>query len=262
MVGLKPSKTDESDTQWVLPFADLMTLLLVIFVTLAAMGDIRPGRRFNEVSGGVRAAFGFDSARSPELSRLLTVSRKPGLVERLEQAGLTGRSTSQLSNGSGERLAPCEMVTDRDQVTLRVPGESAFDRFGAVLRPETEKLLVALAGLLNEGYMNGGRTQIEIRGYAGDGTLPDTVSFRDAWDLSYERAKTVADTLVRAGVARGRLSVVAMGAPETPSTPKPGDGQQPDATVPMGRRIEITVHAAQPGGHAKGIADKEAPSHG
>lgn len=262
MVGLRPNKTDESDAQWVLPFADLMTLLLVIFVTLAAMGDLRPGRRFQEVSGGVRAALGFASAESPDLSKLLTASRQPSLVERLEGAGLTGRAVAQLTNGSGERLAPCEMLTERDQVTLRIPGDSAFDRFGAALRPEAERLLVALAALLNEGYLNAGRTRIEIRGYAGDGALPDTVSFRDAWDLSYERAKVAADTLVRAGVARSRITVAAMGERNPASTPAFRDDGRPDVAESMGRCVEMTVHAAQPGGHAKGIADKEASSHG
>lgn len=260
MADLKPNKTDEGDAQWVLPFADLMTLLLVMFVTLAAMGDIRPGRRFNEVTGGVRAAFGFGASGPAELSRLLTGSRKLGLVERLEQAGLTGTTTAQLSNGNGERLAPCEMVADRDQVTLRVPGESSFERFSSSLKPEAGRLLTALAGLLNEGYMTGGRTRIEVRGYAGDGDIPDTAAFRDACDLSYERAKVVADTLVRAGVARGRIYVVAMGDEELLATPN--GGRKPDTASSTGRRIEITVHAAQPGGRAKGIADKEAPSHG
>ncbi|MBP7933865.1 MAG: OmpA family protein [Phycisphaerae bacterium] len=263
MVGLKPKSIDESDAQWVLPFADLMTLLLVIFVTLAAMSDLRPGRRFNEVSGGVRAAFGFGPAGSTDLRGLLTPAGKPGLVERLEQAGLTGTARSELSNGSGERLAPCEMVTDGDRVTLRVPGDSTFDRHGAVLRPEAERLLVALAGLLSEGYLTSGRTRIEIHGYAGDGPISDTVAFRDAWDLSYERGKAVADTLVRSGIARGRISVTAMGDQGLLTTPISGDGrQEPETARMMGRRIEITVRAAEPGGHVKGIADKEATSHG
>ena len=262
MADLKPHKTDESDAQWVLPFADLMTLLLVMFVTLAAMGDIRPGRRFDQVTGGVRAAFGFGSSGPAELSKLLTTNRKPSLVERLEQAGLTGKTTAQLSNGNGERLAPCEMVADRGQVTLQVPGDSSFDRFSATLRPEAGKLLIALAALLNEGYITEGRTRIEIRGYAGDGAIPDTAAFRDPWDLSYERAKVVADTLTRAGVARGRISIVAMGEATSTAAPKSTAGLMPDTAPATGRRIEMTVYAAQPGGHAKGIADKEPPSHG
>lgn len=262
MAGLKPHKTDESDAQWVLPFADLMTLLLVIFVTIAAMGDVRPGRRFDEVTGGVRAAFGFGSSGPAELAKILTGSRQPGLVERLEQAGLTGKSETQLSNGSGEQLARCEMIADRDRVTLRVSGEASFDRFNSSLRPEAERLLTALAGLLNEGYMTGGRTRIEVRGYAGDGAIPDTATFRDAWDLSYERARVVADALVRAGVARGRVCVIAMGDEDSLVAPKSSGGRKADTAPATGRRIEITVHAAQPGGHVQGIADKEAPRHG
>ena len=85
------------------------------------------------------------------------------------------------------------------------------------------------------GFLAGGRSEIEIRGHAGDGPFPPVVPFRDALDLSYARARAVADIFVRAGIAPERIRITACGDADPLSEGPDLEGAN--------RRVEIVVHA-------------------
>lgn len=254
---LKRLKANESRWQWALPYGDLMSLLLAVFVMIAAMSELRVDERFQDVAGGVRSAFGFSHLdRTASLSELLSDAR-PTLLERLEQACLGGSARTGLGAGSDEALTDCEMIVHPDRVILRVSGEVAFESYSSVPSARAARAITRLAD-----YLADGQTDLEVRGHCATDVLPEDVPFRDVWDLSYERARGVARTLVRSGVSGDRLHMSAWGNHDPLVPPVLGKvtavGENPSAN----RRIEIIVHAVPSAWHVKKIAEKERGNNG
>lgn len=246
MFRLKRLNLDDGESSWVLPYGDLMSLLLVVFVMIAAMSELGAGPRFTTVSRAVQSAFGF----VPDSSALGApdggFSRRLTLLERLEQAGLRSDGTPSAVAAAEVALACCDVVVEPDRVAIRIAGPASFEAFSASMKPAAIRAAERLAV-----FLAGGQAQLEIRGHNGDGPLPASVPFRDGMDLSYERARAVADVLIRAGVSRDRIRIGACDDSDPLAWGQP-------ANVPDGanRRIEIIVHAV-PAAHNKSIAEKE-----
>ena len=116
---------------------------------------------------------------------------------------------------------------------IRVAGPASFGPFSARLRPPARRAIAQIAEFLIDG-----RARLEIRGHNGDGPVPSDVPFRDGLDLSYARARAVADALQAAGVSGDRLYVAAWG-DNDPLVVGPGA-----ASGGGNRRVEIILQAA------------------
>ncbi len=248
MFWLRHVKRAEGDeSSWALPYGDLMSLLLAVFVMIAAMSELRPGRRFGVVAAAVRDAFGFAAGggASPGAGTAAW-QRRLTLIERLEQAGLRRAGAGPARGPDEDLLGPCDVITERDQVMIRVPGPIAFEQFSAQLKPEGRRVVARMAE-----YLIGGHARLEVRGHNSEQSVPEEVPFRDGLDLSYARARAVADELTAAGVSGDRLFITAWG-DNDPLVAAAG-------TVAAGanRRIEIIVHAVAAAPRVQAIAEKE-----
>lgn len=234
----------EGDSAWILSFADLMSLLMAVFIMIASVSELRHGRRFDRMRLSVQAAFGFPLTADESLEVSAAV-RPPTLAERLERLGLAAATGEVAESLDLESQVPCDVVTRSDSVLIRIGGGAVFDSFSASLKPAGERLLRRLAT-----YLGDGRGRIEVRCYAGDGSIPAEAPFRDASDLSYQRARAVASVLWAVGVPAQRVELVACGdvplsAAETPAA---GSG--------VNRRIEIVVRVVDSPAAASAIAEK------
>lgn len=245
------TKTDEAaDSSWLLPFGDMMSLLLAVFVMIAAMSELRRDDRFDRIGSAVRSSFGFSAIeRSPGTTALS--DRASTFVERLQKAGLMSSGLRVPEPIDPELAACCEVTTGPDRIVVQVGGAVAFERFRAQLMPKARQLL----GRIGEALANG-QTRLEIRAHAGDGQLPPQAGFGDAMDLSFARARAVTNLLIGSGIASDRISVTTCGDQNSPPT----EGEQSDQV--WGRRIEIIVHTREPGVHALNIAEKERAENG
>jgi len=261
MFWLKRLKTVEDDVHWSVPLGDLMSLLLAMFVMIAAMSELKAGPHYRKVAGGVRRAFGF-SPQAPGPPAAIPTSRPKTLLERLEQAAAAPEGPLALDAGSDDSLAPCQVVRQAEGLSLRLPAAGTFDRFSGALKPAGARVLARLAD-----YLAPGQAALEVWAYADGGPIPGGLPFRDGVDLSYQRARAVADALVRGGVDRARLCVVAAGdhqasiGPANPpaeampaARPAPAP---PAAPVSQGWVVEIFVWSAASDAHASKIAEKE-----
>lgn len=230
MFWLKRLKQNETHVSWALSYGDLMSLLLAIFVMISAMSELRQGERFYRVRDSVLAALGFGDRADldgfgSQASGAMT------LLQRLERAGLhVGDGGAATGREAGEL---CDVLAERDRIVIRLPGATTFDRFSAQLKPQAQRRVEHLAILLKDGV-----AQLEIRGHAGDGAMPQDAPYRDAFDLSYQRARAVADVLERNGVALGRIRAAACG----DSEPLLMDTARAIVTG-VNRRVEIAIHA-------------------
>ncbi len=239
----------ETDSSWAVSYGDLATLLLAVFVMIAAMSDLDGGERFVRMSNGVRKAFGLGVMPLP--NRGPSLRSAPTLLDRLKQAGFAQRTKVQLIGPDDEALAACDVLLSGDALTLQIAGTQSFTRHSAALQPTAVKALQRIAGYLAEST-----GPVEIRGHAGDGRLPLGAPFRDNLDLSYARARAVVDVLVERGVSRDRIFVTASDSAaqsaaetNTPSS-RPSAELASDSMPDVGRCIEIIVHASPEAAHA------------
>jgi flagellar motor protein MotB len=251
MFWVKRLKTAEEDVHWSVPYGDLMSLLLAMLVMIATMSELKAGSRYHRMAGGVRAAFGF--SEKPTRAAAVATARPVTLIERLEQVARSDAGPARLDLGSDESTAPCEVVREGDRLAMRVPADAAFEPFSGVPKPATDRLLGRLADFVAAGHGS-----VEVRAFADDGNMPAGAPFRDAWDLSYQRARAAAEVLTRRGVSRDRLCVIAMGNPKVlagPADPtvRPTPATSPAASAPRSSvrasSLEIVVQAAA--GHAQ-----------
>jgi flagellar motor protein MotB len=218
-----------------------MSLLLAVFVMIAAMSELRAGSRFDEVGSAVRDAFGFAPINGDAGEDTPAMQT---LLDRLKQAGLQDRSFDPQEADDRALLRACEIVADRERLVIRVSGQTLFETHSARLRLEGFEVIHRLAD-----FLAGGRSRLEVCGHNGDGPLPADAAFRDGLDLSYVRARAVVDALTRAGVEPERLMITAAGDQDPLASERSG------AASGLNRRIEIIVHADTSASRSESIAE-------
>lgn len=192
--------------EWVVTYGDLMSLLLTFFVLLAALSELKREEKYLEIVREIQKAFGFEHVQgvmtSETLPKEALLRETPSIVSR-KQSAEEGDTTDEGLQGVRQT------VTEIREGKVVVGGVISFDRFSAEVGPETVRRLAEFVE-----QFKGHRTKIEVKGHATAEPLPPDSPYRDAWDLSYARAKAVADELIRLGVDARRIRIIAAGSTE------------------------------------------------
>ena len=200
----------EEGMDWIVTYADLMTLLLVFFVLLFSISSLNM-ERFKAAILSIQASLG-ESAPAMGLIDLIGadgVLDKPARID--EIIGI--RSTRQ------EALAQIDAminqrglqgrieVFERDgAIIIHIRGAVLFDSGMARLTTEGRPILAAIARIVEE-FRN---FKVNIKGHTDN--LPiATERFPSNWDLSAIRATTVLRYLIEAGVDPARLTATGYG---------------------------------------------------
>ena len=216
---------------WIVTFSDLMMLLLCFFVILVSMSEIKKDQRFDAVMESLRKAFGGyeGSVGAIPIENVPTNSLIVRLLE-LDTPILEKKNQSE-TDEEGMEGRKFRVTNVRDGLQVVVGGLVTFDRFSATLKPQGRELIAKTAERLR-GY----NTKILVRGHTTQEPLPEDSIYEDARDLSYARAKAVADLLERHGVRRIRILPVAVGDTE-PLVRQ----AYTEARRALNRRVEILV---------------------
>jgi chemotaxis protein MotB len=211
-------------------YSDTMTLLLCFFVIIVSFSEVKKDQRFQAVMESLRRAFGgFEGGVGlVPVPDLPTNTLLVKLLE-LEIPEYTDKEGDAQDEGiHGKRF---RVTNVRDGVEVVVGGRITFDRFSATLKPEGRELIAKTAERLR-GY----NTKVLVRGHATREPIPSDSIYKDARDLSYARAKSVADELVANGVRSARLVMVAVGDAE-PLVRQ----AYTDERLALNRRVELLV---------------------
>jgi len=195
---------EHADESWLIPYADLLTLLLALFIVLFAMGKTdekkfgEMGRSFNVAFGGGAATlFSFNQGppvvspqdAPPQTTQLNTSLMSPSQTTADSQAAL--RETVQLlqvkeavdryikAAGLGGDL---ETQLTEDGLRIRIRDSALFRSGQADLLPESRVLAGNVAKLLA-----GLNQQIIVAGHT-DNVPINTAQFPSNWELSGMRA--------------------------------------------------------------------------
>jgi chemotaxis protein MotB len=223
------------DERWLITYADMITLLLALFVVLYALSDTNL-RKFNEFAQSVSAAFstdvfqgtraitvtsGFDSA--PDVgsidsgSGVLDADRRTveaTIKDYAVQEGLGGQiSVDQVPEGIAIRISD----------TLLFPsGRARLDARSAAL---LEKIIGVVQPLPN---------RLRVEGHTDD-ERPSGPFYTDNWRLSIDRATAVLEAMAAGGIEPSRLAAAGYGEyrPLVPNADEPSRARN--------RRVDVLI---------------------
>jgi chemotaxis protein MotB len=218
----------ENAERWLLTYADMITLLMVLFIVLFAIGQIDQ-KKFDKLHDGLAQSFGTSTvlnggaglldasavqAPAPDDSRaglealqrqreaMLADQKAADAASKAAQtmSKLEGAFTEALKNQGLTGAVEFVEVDRRGLVVNIITDRVLFDLGQATLRPSGGKVLDAIAPVL-KGLPNG----LVIEGHTDNQPISDS-RFASNWELSTERATTVLRHLLVDGIDASRVA--------------------------------------------------------
>jgi chemotaxis protein MotB len=257
----------ENHERWMVSYADMLTLLFVLFVVLFAMSQVDQAK-FAALAKGLAASFGgpitAQPGTTPEGSVLdglpgvvdiasalppeptvaqaeVDQAAAQAAVERAERIAAEAKSAYDELAAARDRIdealrqagfpdAAQYEIDERGLVVHIVADAVLFDAERADLRPEGRRILAAVAPTLGDVG-----NDLRVEGHANQ--LPVTAGgpWPSNWELSAYRATTVLRALAGNGIPDERMSADAYGSTE-PLVPT----SDPSA-ISTNRRVDIVV---------------------
>jgi chemotaxis protein MotB len=219
---------------WVMTYGDMMSLLLTFFILLAALSELKKEDEFQAIVEQVKKSFGMQGGggrvAAPDDPKLT-------LMKRLESVQFLQQRHRQQSNADdpGIEGRQREVTKVREGMKFVVGGRITFEPGSAELTEYAKRQLDAVAS-----QMRGLNNKLELRGHAAAMELVDNdqAKFRNLWDLSYARARSVMEYLTspELGIRAERVRLIA-NADREPLEKRvyTADEQEPN------RRVEVLV---------------------
>jgi chemotaxis protein MotB len=212
-----PSPKEEGLPEWIMSYADMITILMAFFVVMYSMVAMRPeesepgqgGERQKAVMEALKDQFGAESS---------TARRPPWsiMVRPIKEHTVKPDSPDLISKSGTQATGP---VGEQRKMQMIRPGETPTDG-GIVLFPEGESQLTSVQKKqleLTVDQVHGKPQRIEIRGHTSRRPVPKGADFRDNWDLAYARCHNTLDHLIDLGVDSKRIALTVMAENEPPS---------------------------------------------
>ncbi|MBM7856126.1 chemotaxis protein MotB [Desulfohalotomaculum tongense] len=169
------------DESWLIPYADLLTLLLALFIVLFASSTV-DAQKYNALKQSLSAAFYSGSG-------ILDTKTSPdNIIEEMEKTvndrGL-GQLKEQLDKYISENNLGTELQTNlyNDSLVITIRDEAFFDSGSAVVKPKAKKTITSIARIL-EQYP---QYEVVVSGHT-DNVPINNKEFESNWDLSSKRA--------------------------------------------------------------------------
>jgi len=190
-------------------FGDMMSLLLCFFILLQAFSELKQDHEYQRVITAVKEAFGYSGGVG-----VLPTDDPPlrSMIQILEAMAQEHFQKSKISHSEEQGITGKQTRVSRvhDGMMFTIGGSITFDPGSAELKDSARGELEKIGDLLR-----GRNNKIAIRGHAANKQLPEDSPYRDLRDLSYFRAKAVADYLItEVGIDPDVLVVDARGATE------------------------------------------------
>ena len=240
----------ENEERWLLTYADMITLLMVLFIVLFSIGQVDlkkfeelkqglttsfGGRGETVIEGGVGILEGAPAALDEETAIEILEAQDAAKAAGEQQLRETAQEVQTALAGKGLGDTVTYRLEDRGLVLQIVTDQVLFDLGKAELRPEGKAVLDGLADALR-GVPN----RLAVEGHTDNRPISG-FPFGSNWELSSFRATTVLRYLVeQKGLDRKRISAGGYGE-ERPLFPNDTLAHQS-----KNRRVEIVVLASAP----------------
>ncbi|EFM10822.1 OmpA/MotB domain protein [Paenibacillus curdlanolyticus YK9] len=203
---------EHADESWLIPYADLMTLLLALFIVLFSMSSV-DAKRFDEMSRAFNMALDggvgvLDNFRSVQTGKDLNDEKEREKSKQEQKQQTVTKTQQQQQQDDLEKLRKKEqedleklkkqldqyiksmgLTTQLDtklnqsQLLITISDNALYASGSSAVKPESRKLGQAIAKMLKQypGY------EIIVAGHTDNQPISNS-DFRDNWDLSSDRA--------------------------------------------------------------------------
>jgi chemotaxis protein MotB len=195
-----------ADERWLVTYADMVTLLLAVFIVLYALSDTNV-RKFTAFAQSVSAAFSTDVFQGEQAVSITDGADIAPSVGNFDSGSGVVASDFKTVNAAisdyviGKGLAGQVSVDQVPEgIAIRIKDALLFQPGRAALDDRSTEVLQRIAGTL-AGYPN----PVRIEGNTDD-IAPTGPFYTDNWHLSTARAIAVLDVLTQAGIDPARLA--------------------------------------------------------
>lgn len=182
MSSRKHKKHDEHiDETWLIPYADLLTLLLALFIVLFASSTIDT-QKYNNLKEALSAAFQggprvIDTRSFPDdIIEKMEKTQKDSTLEQLKI-----QLDQYISENNLTMVLETHIINDNLLITIR--DYALFDSGRAEIKPEFRPTVVAISTILDK-YS---QYEVVVSGHT-DNVPINNAEFQSNWDLSSKRA--------------------------------------------------------------------------
>lgn len=179
---------EEGAPEWMVSFADMVTILMAFFVVMYSMGGQKDEKKEEAVMTSLRQHLG----RYPGVPAGRLVPRNSKLLKLAALPDETGKKIRGKQNSNIPPQQPGE--------PLALGGYLYFDAVTESL-PEEGQRQIALAAEI----LSGKPQRIEVRGYTTRRPLPQDSAFADHWELAYARCRQTMQELIKLGIEPNRI---------------------------------------------------------
>ncbi|GIP19019.1 flagellar motor protein MotB [Paenibacillus montaniterrae] len=244
------------DESWLVPYADILTLLLALFIVLYSMNSVDQ-KKFEELSQAFSIAF---SSGQSVLDMPSIVERGPDIRTELggkedateqgmtEKEPLSEAEMEQVIEQSKTELNELKQQIDQyiadnglttsletslnmSQLLITIRDNALFNSAEATVNREGQELAVSIAEML-ENYPD---FNIEIAGHTDNSPI-STAQFRSNWDLSVMRAVRFMDIMLENdALDPKRFSAIGYGEHHPVASNDTAEGKAKN------RRVEVSI---------------------
>ena len=192
---------DEGAGEWLVTYADMVTLLLTFFVLLVALANFDT-KKYEAVVESIQNTFGKMEAPHGDQGRLELTRTMPRSLDQLtglEQEPLLEDIQQMVKHKNIEDSV--RVTSQGNLVIIEVSGQTMFDSGQTQLKPAALALLDQIAGIV-KSYPD---YALHIKGH----TDPRPISspkFESNWELSALRATSVLRYLISKGIVPKRMT--------------------------------------------------------
>jgi chemotaxis protein MotB len=207
----------EEQEDWLMSYADMITLLMSFFVLLISMSHIDP-IKYEQVEGGMARDIG-----KRETTRPLQQMRSE-VIEAMK-----GLSIDDTQVGIGR---------DARGLVIDLDGGAFFDTGSAKLKDDMLPALSKIAATLNDPRYSA--FQIEVQGHTDD-TPINTAAFPSNWELSSARATAVVRLLIKEGTNPTRLAAEGLADTRPKVSNRDVNGNPLPLNQAINRRVSVHI---------------------
>lgn len=221
---------EEGGEAWLLPYSDLMTLLLAVFIVLFAVSQIdkEKAQQMSDAFTDSMMTESYSAAKESSQEKTQTDSTADSESELQQMEKLKAELDAKLK--SENLSASVKTGIDKRGLVITLSNAIFFDPGSAEIKQENEKTLLEIANMVN--VMN---NYIRIEGHTDDIPMNSDL-YRSNWDLSAARAANVVRLFTtKTNISPDRLIAVGYG------EYRPVADNSTEAGRAKNRRIDIIV---------------------
>lgn len=237
---------EHPDESWLLPYSDLMTLLLALFIVLYAVSSVNSSK-LQELSEAFKSAFS-QGLNIFEASTIVKTGVVQSPSDMIKRKNLAGKSKAELQQEEQHNLEQLQKELDQyirdnqldsqldtqlnqSELLITIRDNALFDSGSAAIKPDADKLAKAIGQML-QPYKE---FKVLVNGHTDNQPI-HTAEFPSNWDLSFKRAINFMKILLDAsGLDPKNFSAVAYGEYQ------PVDTNATAAGRAKNRRVEVAI---------------------